>query len=169
MPPTSKKVLAHHLSLMGINRNVMASLRYVEPFIESCMDDIVERFYAYMQSLPEGRKVFSDPAFVAHLKKLQRMHWMLMFKGKLGEDFQQRCYHIGSGHHKKGIAPHLYLCGYNFFQCEMIRVVSEKYRHDSRLAEILDAITRVISLDMDLALSVYMREMWRNKADTLSI
>jgi len=164
MPPAAKKVLHQRLTLMGIDDDVVGSLKYAAPFIAECMDDIIERFYAYFHSFPAGRKAFEYPKLVRHLKVMQKKHWCEMFRGNLGEQFQRSAYHIGVGHSKKGIAPHLYISGYNFFQCELTRHLSEKFRNDPKLADILVAVTRVISLDMDLALSVYMREIWRNQS-----
>lgn len=65
-------------------------------------------------------------------------------------------------HYKFGVAPYLYITGYNFFQCELIKLISEDRAEDVDLSSVLTSVIKVINLDMDLALSAYTREYWRD-------
>lgn len=155
------------ISMLGIDRKTLQTLAYVSPFIAARIDDIVDRFYAHMLTFPEGRQIFESEDVGVRLKRAQRSHWLSLFEGDLSADYLKRALKIGEVHYAKRVAPYLYIAGYNFFQCEILTALSEKYRSDQRLSDILTAVTRVVSLDMDLAISVYMRELWRHSGESL--
>ncbi|MAZ73721.1 MAG: hypothetical protein CMC70_11320, partial [Flavobacteriaceae bacterium] len=142
-----RDLLARKIRMLGITPHVLSTLRGIHPFVETQMDGIVDRFYAHMQTFPEGRRIFADRAMVAGLKRAQREHWLNLFRGALDTDYVFRAMRVGQVPYERRVAPYIYIAGYNFFQCELLRILSEKYRSDSALPDMLGAITRVISLD----------------------
>ena len=169
MSSSNEIAFKHRIAMLGIDRKTLTTLNYILPFVSQQIDRIADRFYAHMLTFPEGRRIFEDQDVEERLKSAQRTHWLSLFSGDLSADYRKRALKIGQVHYAKRIAPYLYIAGYNFFQCEILTALSERYRADQRLADILTAVTRVVSLDMELAISVYMRELWRHSSDTLQI
>lgn len=165
----SEKVLNRKLAMLGVDDRVRATLRPVARTLDVFLDGIVERFYGHMRTFPEGRRIFTDPAMVESLKARQMAHWKRLFECRLDADYMAHALRIGRAHYDRGVAPYLYIAGYNFFQCELMGAVSDQFRGDRRLTDMLTSITRVVSLDMDLAISVYTREIWNRREETVEI
>tara|TARA_R110000868_G_scaffold158190_4_gene386158 strand:- start:13409 stop:13933 length:525 start_codon:yes stop_codon:yes gene_type:complete len=169
VPNSSAHTFRQRVAMLGIDRETLQVLSYVYPFVSQRIDSIIERFYAHMLTFPEGRRIFEKPEVLGRLRQAQRQHWLSLFDGDLSAEYRKRAQRIGQVHYAKGVAPYLYIAGYNFFQCEILSALSERYRSDLRLAEILTAVTRVVSLDMDLSISVYTRELWRDSSESVMV
>jgi truncated hemoglobin YjbI len=162
---TPVDLLRHRIALLAIDQKTVDTLHRIAPFIESCLDGIIEDFYAHMQKFPEGRKLFSDQARVSGLKHHQKKHWTRLFSAHLDDDYLRDSIHIGKAHYQGRVAPHLYIAGYNFFEAALLKRVASRYQNDPQLPLMMEAIARVVGLDMDLALSVYLRELWRQQIE----
>ncbi len=158
-------LLKHRIQLLAINQPVVDALHRISPFVENCLNGIIEDFYAHMQRFPEGRKMFSDPDQVRGLKSHQFSHWKRLFNAELDEAYLQEAIRIGKAHYRGRVAPHLYIAGYNFFEAALLKRVSTRYQNDPQLPVMMEAIAKVVGLDMDLAMSVYLRELWRSQIE----
>lgn len=157
----SDEMLRHRIALLAIDQKAVDVLHRIAPFVESCLAGIIEDFYAHMQKFPEGRKVFADPERVRRLKRHQASHWIRLFNAELDDDYLQESVRIGKAHHRGRVPPHLYLAGYTFFLAALIKRLSTRYQNDPQLPVMCEAVTKIVGLDTDLALSVYLREFWR--------
>lgn len=158
-------LLKHRIQLLAINQPLVDALHRISPFVENCLNGIIEDFYAHMQRFPEGRKIFSDPHQVRGLKSHQFNHWKRLFNAELDEAYLREAIRIGKAHYRGRVAPHLYIAGYNFFEAALLKRVSTRYQSDPQLPVMMEAIAKVVGLDMDLAMSVYLRELWRSQID----
>jgi hemoglobin-like flavoprotein len=150
--------------LFGIDGDTKHNIRLFEPLLHVKLEGIIERFYAHLISFPEARKILERQKIKDHLQPAQEKHWMRLFSCDFDEEYVSSAVRVGRRHYESKVAPYLYIGGYNFFHCELIRTASEHYGRSSDLPNILTAITRVVSLDMDLALFAYTREYWRRGA-----
>lgn len=160
-------LLKHRISLMSINQRTVDVLHRIAPFIETCLSGIIEDFYAHMQKFPEGRKLFSNPAQVTGLKNHQQGHWIRLFNVQLDEAYVEETVRIGMAHYRGRVAPHLYIAGYNFFEAALLKRVATRYQNDPQMPLMMEAISRVIGLDMDIAMSVYLRELWKHQIEPI--
>ncbi len=158
-------MLRHRISLLAIDQKTINSLARVAPFVETCLPGIIEDFYAHMQRFPEGRKIFSDPDRVRGLKQHQRAHWIRLFNAELDVECVAESVRIGKAHHRAKVPPHLYIAGYNFFHSALLKRMATRYQNDPQLPLMCEAVTKIIGLDTDLALSVYVRELWRHSIE----
>lgn len=161
---TSDEMLRHRISLLAINQQTIDSLARVAPFVESCLSGIIEDFYAHMQRFPEGRKIFSDAKRVHGLKQHQRSHWIRLFNAELDADYVAESVRIGMAHHRHRVPPHLYMAGYSFFLSALLKRLATRFQSDPQLPLMCEAVTKIVGLDTDLAMSVYVREVWREAA-----
>jgi len=163
------RLIERKKAMLGIDQSTQASLRKIVPTIDAALPSITESFYAHMQSFPEARKVFSQLESLKPLQNKQISHWRAMFSQDLDEAYVRRALRIGEVHFTQKVAPYLYIAGYTYFQCELLGLISEKNRGDGDLSQTLTSLTRVISLDMDLAISVYTRAVWRSRTETVHL
>lgn len=162
---TTDELLRHRISLLAINQQTVDSLSRVAPFVETCLPGIIEDFYAHMQRFPEGRKIFADANRVRHLKQHQRSHWTRLFNAELDAEYVAESIRIGKAHHRHRVPPHLYMAGYSFFLSALLKRLSTRFQNDPQLPLMCEAITKIVGLDTDLAMSVYVREVWREAAE----
>lgn len=159
----SLDVLKHRIQLLALNQPVVDVLQRISPFIDECLDGIIEDFYAHMQRFPEGRKLFADPDRVRGLKAHQVSHWQRLFKVELDAGYLDEALRIGTAHYRHRVAPHLYIAGYTFFQAALLKRIASRYQADPQLPVMSEAVTKLVGLDMDLALSVYVRALWQDQ------
>lgn len=153
--------LSNRLALLRINDDTRASIDRFRPVLMDELDWIIARFYRHIMSFPQGQRIIGDESRVPELARAQNLHWTRLFSCSFDDTYARSALQVGRSHLKAGVAPYLYIAGYNFFICELVKLATERFAGDLQLPSILTAVTRVISLDMDLALSVYTRELWR--------
>lgn len=151
--------LTRRLALLGITPD---AAKVIEPFrlkLYDAMDGIVFRFYRFLQSQPEGQRFFPDDNRINQLVPKQRDHWRKLFNGEFDETYINGCQAIGHAHLVNGVAPYLYIAGYTFFLVELQNFAVMHFANPQELKTIMAMVTRLVHLDMDLALSVYTREV----------
>ena len=135
-------------------------IKILKPLIDEQLDNIIASFYAHLLGFPESKTYFPDDATLAHVKMHQKMHWMQLFSCNFDEAYAATAIAVGHAHFRHKVPPSLYICGYNFFHCELGQLVCERFGGRRDLSQLLNAVSKVISLDMDLAISVYMQDYW---------
>ncbi len=148
------------LKMLGIDAGVRISAKRFFPIFEAHIDRIVADFYDHLYSFAEARRLLGDAARIARLQQHQKLHWLRLFSCSLDADYVRGALHVGEIHYARRIPPYLYLAGYNFFHCELIRLASATLP-GLEVPQLLADLTRLVTLDMDLALSAYTREHWR--------
>jgi hypothetical protein len=153
--------LEKRLRLLGITNDTKHNIGVFYPHFLNAIDDIAGQFYAHLLSFPEGKSLLADQDIKNSLKPRQQAHWIELFACQFNERYVTNALRVGQIHYKRKIAPYLYMAGYNFFHCQIISVASQHFGTALELPNLLASITRVVTLDMDLALSAYTREHWR--------
>ncbi|MQX37701.1 globin-coupled sensor protein [Roseospira navarrensis] len=137
-------------------RPLLAEARQV---LDAHIDGILEEFYTMLAGTPEMARLFSSRARMKHARDMQRRHWMdSVFAGTFDEDYLRRADHIGRTHERVGLEPRWYLGGYAFVINRITTHVMRAYRRKpDHGAKVLGAVNRALFLDMDIAISVYIR------------
>jgi hypothetical protein len=152
--------IMRRLSLLGITADTKHNIGEFYPTLAGGIDGIIARFYAHILSFPEGKSALQNKDIKNSLAPRQRTHWLKLFSCSFDDEYYRSAVRIGQVHYDQKISPYLYLAGYNFFNCEMIRLAAQSHRDAVSLSNLLTSISRVVTLDMDLALSAYTREHW---------
>ena len=154
-------VLEHRLMLLGITEDIRHNVRLYYPSFRRDIHTFSAKFYKHMQSTPEGKKLFGNQDIKNHLIPKQEGHWLHLFSCNFDEAYLRNAIRIGRVHYQKNIPPYLYMVGYNFFHCRIIYHAAETFQPRLELPALLASISKIVTLDMDLALSAYTREHWR--------
>ncbi|MCZ8311785.1 MAG: protoglobin domain-containing protein [Magnetospirillum sp.] len=155
--------LSKRLKLLNITDITIGNMRTFHPIVQNNIDNLIAEFYRFIHHMPATAAIFYGYDIERHLKPAQKKHWDSLFSGRFDDDYIDQAIRIGTIHYRRKVAPYLYIAGYNYFHCEMIRLAALHYS-GMDLAELLQAIAKAVALDMDLALTSYTRAAWLHDA-----
>ena len=121
---------------------------------------IVRRFYTHMNTYPECRAVFTGHKIDEVLRPRQERHWLRLFSCRFDDEYVAGALRIGDVHFQQKVAPYLYLAGYNYFHCQLIRLCADHFEYSLAMQGLQTAIARLITLDTELAMTAYTRAFW---------
>ncbi len=150
--------LLERIRFLRLDETSGALLREFQPHVAMRIDQLLEEFYGYMQSVPQVAGLLANPAVVNHAKEAQKQHWLRnVFTGTFDEGYMAQVLRIGQAHQRIGLEPRWYMGAYCFTLNKLIEIAAQVYRKKpERLAQVMGAINKAVFLDMDLALSVYV-------------
>ncbi|WP_417677383.1 protoglobin domain-containing protein [Roseibium sp.] len=132
--------------------------RSVWPFVKSNLKPVLEAFYAHVETVPHLAGLVGQDQ--SRLMAAQERHWENLFTSGVSADYVESAQRIGLAHVRIGLDPTWYIGGYSFFLSRLISLFQQKYRFSSgKSAKVLQSVTRLIMLDMDVAISTYHDRM----------
>jgi len=157
------------LSFLQVNGGLQPLLEEARRVLEPHIDEILEDFYELIKATPGTARIFDSPARMKHARDMQKKHWMEnVFSGRLDDVYMHNADRIGRTHERVGLEPRWYLAGYSFVITRIVTLFSRAYRKDPKKgAEVMGAVVRALFLDMDIAISVYIRTARERAANVL--
>ena len=166
--------ISDRLLFLGIDRQVRDTLREAKPFIDAAVPQVLTRFYEHMANFPQVARMFASREAIDRARKHQIQHWALITSAQFDENYEESVKRIGLMHHRVALEPRWYIGGYNFIACEILQGISD-HLMDNKSSKIaakrrawMMAIERAVMLDMDIAISVYIEEGKRERAQLLN-
>jgi len=155
MPHT--EIMEERLRLLNIDHDVISELRKAKDILEPAMDEMLDRFYSYILSEPDLQALFADEGVIASARSSQKNHWLTLFDGKYDKAYFEKTVRIGQAHARIGLTLDWYIAGYYQMFGQFIELISDKYSGRDELAtQIIQAVSKVIFLDMDLVIHCYL-------------
>lgn len=140
-----------------------ALLADLREFALAHVDAIVDEFYEHLLQFEETRALLRDPALVQRLKKLQREYFLELTSGRLDAGYFESRLRVGAAHARINLRPEWYLGTYNLYLRLVIERLRTHFADDPvRLSGTIAALTKVIFLDMGLAIDAYI---WNGYVD----
>jgi signal transduction histidine kinase len=134
-----------------------ANLAEIRQFARDHVDDIVDAFYRHLVAFEETRRILRDDVQIARLKQLQREYFLQMTEGRLDAAYFESRLRVGAAHQRMDLALPWYLGGYNLYLRLVIDRLRDHYRHaPDRLVALTASLTKIIFLDMGLAIDAYI-------------
>jgi len=131
-------------------------LRRLLPVVAAALPGIADRFYAGVGQRPELARLLGGADNIAQLKRTQIEHWLALFKGTFDDAYFRRADQVGHAHERIGLEPRWYTGGYALVLADLVSVLAAKVRGKDLAADI-GAVLRAAFLDMDLAISSYIK------------
>lgn len=143
-----------------LNDDNLRILKEFRPHVEADIDTILDEFYQHILRVSDLWALFKTQERVAHSRSQQRKHWLdRVFSGHIDQEYVRSAVAIGRAHASIGLNPRWYIGGYCFVLNKLIALANRVYGTDqSKIEEVFQAVTKIIFLDMDLAISVYIKE-----------
>ena len=93
--------------LLALYRITEDDLRLIQGFgvhAMARMDELVERWYAWLEVLPDYKDFFSDPETLARVQKLQDGYWDLFMRAAVDDEYVSRRVLVGEAHARIGLS-----------------------------------------------------------------
>ncbi len=158
---------AKKLAFLRLDDEARSLLSAFRPTVEEMIPAILDQFYDHIRKDEALGAMFTDEAHIAHAREAQAQHWMRMFSGSFDDEYFDSVARIGKAHCQLGLEPGAYIGGYGLVKQALIAEVlgrvagglalNAKARVE-KASRLIQAIDKAISLDMDLAISVYLAE-----------
>ena len=131
-------------------------LREAHPHLERHTKAIIDRFYEYLLSHETTRAMLAAPGLVDRLKALQTKYFIELTSGEYGLAYFENRLRVGQVHHRIGLSPEWYLGAYVKYLHIASDVLSDAFGRDfERFYQAMISLTKIIYLDMGLALDAY--------------
>jgi PAS domain S-box-containing protein len=134
-----------------------AALKTLQPLMARHVGELVDAFYRHLLGFAETRKLLSDELITTRLMEAQKRYLLSLVTGPYDKEYQEGRLKIGHVHERIGLTPQWYLGAYSLY-LNLLRplIVREFKDRPARLEEVMTALTKVMFLDMQLAIEAYI-------------
>ncbi|MBB3808992.1 globin-coupled sensor protein [Pseudochelatococcus contaminans] len=147
-------LISERLAFAKITEQTKADLRSVWPIIEGHLPGVLQRFYDHIFAYPHLKKMIGP--LQDRLSAAQLKHWQRIFSGAFDKQYFDETLKIGTAHQRIGLEPRWYIGGYQIVLNELHGIILQNSRWNMKTAAArIEAITKGLMLDLDLALSTY--------------
>ena len=121
------------------------------------MDELVERWYAWLEEMPDYEDFFSDPETLARVQKLQEGYWDLFMRAAVDDEYVSRRVMVGEAHARIGLSLNTYFAGMNMFQELFSEVVRDGDFEEGERQATIDAVSKLLHFDTAIVVDTYNR------------
>lgn len=143
------------LSFIGITELHGKALKAAWPHLESEMPSVLDRFYGHLLQYTQLKPLLGSTENVQRLKVAQRAHWAQLFEGTFQPAYFDKAVAIGTAHQRIGLEPRWYVAAYAIVLGDILAIVRRAVKR-KEIDITVDAVTKAVMLDMELAISVYI-------------
>lgn len=121
------------------------------------LPSLVDDFYRHLLSYPQMRALLPEAQALERLKRAQLVYFQRLTEGKYDEAYGQDRERVGLAHARIGLPPGWYFGAYSFYLCALVpRVVQLTQLTPQQQQAALQALTKVVFLDMGIAIDAYI-------------
>ena len=148
---------AQQLQYLDLTEEDLGTLAGERELFRSLVDRFVDDFYDHLLKFEELRGIIEDNSTVDRLKQTQRTYFLSLADGVINDQYFENRLKIGRKHSDIRLSPPWYLGAYQLFLNTLIPKIVQRYSDDpDRLNRALVAVTKLINLDMQLAMETYI-------------
>jgi signal transduction histidine kinase len=148
---------AERLAYFGLGPADRQALRDLAPLARRTVDGIVAEFYEHLLRFPELTALLrAEPERLERLKEKQRAYFLELTEGRLDEEYFESRLRVGDAHQRVGLRPPWYLGAFALYLRLALRALVAETGDGERLLPELEALIKVIFLDMSLAMNTYI-------------
>jgi len=136
-----------------------AILRELRPVALQYADEVMEELYGRWLQFPEVRRFFPEPATLSRVKALQRQYFVSLTGGEYGAAYLTHRLRVGAVHRRIGLTPEWFMGAFSIYLELILPRVLRAFEYDRvKQARAVTALTKLITLDEQLALAGYFAE-----------
>ncbi|SDF96052.1 MULTISPECIES: globin-coupled sensor protein [Thalassobaculum] len=169
------KDLRAHVDFIELTKSERNLLSEFFPVVEKHLDGILERFYQKMMGIQHLSAMFGSSEQQNRAARAQASHWKRMFTAGDDPSYFDSVQRIGEVHNKLGLETSWYIDGYTRITAELHKLA---IRHSltgfsmkaaaQRAEDLVAALDKVILLDINLVIGVYLDAKERDHHKRLS-
>ena len=142
---------------LGITPEDERRLREIAPRLRPHAASIIDKFYEHLLAHGHTRDMLSAPGLIERLKKLQAAYFEELTAGDYGPAYFANRLRVGAAHNRVGLSPEWYLGAYTKYLHLVADVLRGEFAGDlDGFAKTMGSLTKVINLDMGLAIDAYI-------------
>jgi signal transduction histidine kinase len=135
------------------------ALTVLQPVMAEHVDELVGAFYRHLLSFPETRRLLTDELISTRLLEAQKRYLLSLVAGPYDRAYEEGRRQIGRVHARLGLTPEWYFGAYALYLSLLQPLIFEKFRNQTdKYVAVRIALTKVIFLDMQLALEAYIEK-----------
>ena len=135
------------------------ALTVLQPIVVQHLDELVGAFYRHLLSFPETRRFLTDELISTRLLEAQKRYLLSLVTGPYDRAYEEGRRRIGQVHARLGLTPEWYFGAYALYLSLLQPLIFEKFRtQPDKYVATRIALTKVIFLDMQLALEAYIEK-----------
>ena len=119
------------------------------------MQDVVGRWYAWLETQPEFEQFFSDPEVLERVQGLQEGYWEAFFSGQVDEGYVEVRYRVGEAHARIGLPLNTYFAGMNGFQEIFAELVLAAELPTNEQSAMTRSLAKLLHLDTAIVVDTY--------------
>ena len=132
-------------------------LRDLAPLAQRTVDDVVAGFYQHLLRFPElAALLHAEPERLERLKQMQRAYFLDLTEGRFDDQYFETRLRVGDAHQRVGLRPPWYLGAFAVYLRLAIRALVTELGEGERLLPAIEALVKVVFLDMSLAMNTYI-------------
>ena len=136
-----------------------AALTVLQPIMAEHVDELVGAFYRHLLSFPETRRFLTDELISTRLLEAQKRYLLSLVAGSYDRAYEEGRRQIGRVHARLGLTPEWYFGAYALYLSLLQPLIVEQFRNQpDQYVAVRIALTKVIFLDMQLALEAYIEK-----------
>jgi signal transduction histidine kinase len=144
---------------LRLTKDDEVALTALQPIMAEHVDELVEAFYRHLLSFPQTRKFLTDELISTRLLKAQKQYLLSLVAGSYDRAYEEGRRQIGQVHARLGLTPEWYLGAYALYLSLLEPLIFEQFRRQpAKYVALRIALTKVIYLDMQLALEAYIEK-----------
>lgn len=157
--------ISDRLDFLQIDEKTKEDVRRLKPVVRERMPRALERFYEHIKRYPQTSRFFASPEIITSARARQISHWDVIVEGEFGDDYFHRVSTVGQTHARIGLEPRWYIGAYALVLEDLIRAAITDHgkgrawlsrtSDTDQLASSLASLSKVVLLDIELAVSVY--------------
>ncbi len=155
---------AHHhddlhtrLAFLKFSQQDEEHLKALSEVFAPYIPDIVRSFYQHLQKFEETASLLTDELITTRLLDAQQHYLERLTEGNYDQQYAAERSQIGYAHNRVGLAPRWYIGTYNLYIHLLIPLICQAYCDEPERAQnAILALTKVLMLDMQLAIETYI-------------
>ena len=160
--------VAERKDFLELSEGDQALLRDLHRRLHQEGAELADAFYEHLQRYPRLAELLREPGRLDRLKKTQAAYFLRLTTGEYEADYVQERLDIGVVHHRIGLDPKWYIGAYRKYLSYLFPLIYRLYENQAELlVPLYDALIKIISFDMGLALEAYFeadrQEILRHK------
>jgi len=145
------------LALYRISDEDIDRVRICAKSVMPHLDEIVGRWYEWLEDLPEYQHFFDDPVTVKRVKLLQHKYWLDFLGADVDERYVESRKQVGEAHARIGLSLNTYFAGMNMFLEVLFDTTREAGKEAQQSSANAESLAKLLHLDTAIVVATYNR------------
>jgi rsbT co-antagonist protein RsbR len=143
------------LNLYEISGEDLDRIRSAGELLQDRMDDLVDRWYSWLETQPEFEEFFSDQEVLRRAQALQLDYWTSFFVAEVDPEYLDTRRHLGAAHARIGLPLPTYFAGTTKFLSVIFELLEEEGLDGAVRSATEQAINELAHLDIGVVVDTY--------------